>query len=73
MPVLLTPPPLLLEPCNEPVEHPEVLRLLREGNRDDAAAHYVQYVLGVRDAFQLCNGRLDALRQWWLEGGEVNE
>ena len=45
---------------------------MRKGKVDDAATEYVRYVLEVRDAFQLCNGQLAVLREWWSEG-ELNE
>lgn len=61
-----------MEPCNEPEEPGEVLALMRQGKVDDAATAYVRYVFEVRDSFQLCNGRLAALRNWWPEG-DINE
>lgn len=57
----------LLEPCIEPVEPSEVLVLLRQGKVDDAATAYARYVLDVRDAFQVCNGRFSSLREWLLD------
>lgn len=62
------PPQALLEPYVEPDAPVRFLPFLREGRVDDAATEYARYVLEVRDSFQLCNGRLEALRQWWLEG-----
>lgn len=61
------PPMALLERCIEPDEPVEVLVLLRKGRVDDAAAAYAKYVLDVRDAFQVCNGRLSSLRGWLLD------
>ena len=47
--------------------------MLREGNPDMAAVAYARYVLDVRDAFELCNGKLSALRGWYagMEGKAV--
>ena len=61
-----------MEPCIEPEPSGDIIALLRKGKVDDAATEYVRYVLEVRDSFQLCNGRLAALREWWPEGN-VNE
>lgn len=41
-----------------------MLQLLKTGNSDEAAVEYVRYVLDVRDSFQLCNGRLQAAREY---------
>lgn len=41
-----------------------MLALLQAGNSEDAAVAYVRYVLDVRDAFQLCNGQLSAIRDY---------
>lgn len=62
--MVIQPPAVLMEACPEPGESGEVLELLRVGNTEDAAVAYVRYVLDVRDAFQLCNGQLSAIRDY---------
>lgn len=61
---MVAPPERLLEPCSEPQDSGDVITLLQKGKSDEAAVEYVRYVLDVRDAFQLCNGRFQALREW---------
>lgn len=59
--------------CREPETSTAVMGMLREGNPDMAAVAYARYVLDVRDAFELCNGKLSALRGWYagMEGKAV--
>lgn len=54
-----------MEPCIEPLPPNDIIGFMRKGRVDDAATEYARYVLDVRDAFQLCNGRLALLREWW--------
>lgn len=49
-----------------------MITLLRQGNRADAAVVWTRYIMDVRDAFELVNGRLLALREWSvrMKGGQ---
>ena len=62
--VVVSPPKVLMDPCPEPENSGHVLELLRKGSIDDAALEHARYVLRVRDGFQLCNGQLNAIREY---------
>lgn len=64
-PVILRPPGELMAPCVEPANPGEVLAFFSRGEYEQAAGAYVRYVLDVRDSFQICNGRLELLRQYY--------
>lgn len=64
-PVVLRPPVELMAPCIEPANPGEVLRYFSAGEYEKAAEAHVKYVLDVRDAFQMCNGRLEVLRGYY--------
>lgn len=66
-PALLAPPAALLAPCSEPKDSDAVLRHIAASRTREAADAYVRYVLDVRDAFDVCNGQLAALRQYYGE------
>lgn len=57
----------LLSPCIEPVNSGEALVFFQKGQYERAAESHVRYVLDVRDAFEICNGQLAALRQYYEE------
>lgn len=61
-PVLI--PAYLLTPCVEPGNADRPLALLKEGKKDEAATAFVEYVLDVRDAFEVCNGQIEALGEY---------
>ena len=61
-PVVVTPPAILMEPCQEPQNSGDVLTLLQSGDVRGAALAHVRYALEVRDSFALCNAQLEALR-----------
>lgn len=63
-------PVYLLAPCVEPGEPEKTLLLLRAGRRDEAATEFARYVIDVRDAFEICNGQIDALREYADNMGE---
>lgn len=60
------PPALLLTPCIEPVEG-GALAYFMQGEYEKAADAHVRYVLDVRDAFEICNSKFAALRQYYKE------
>lgn len=62
---VIRPPAELLYPCIEPVNSGEALVWFSRGQYEKAAESHVRYVLDVRDAFELCNGRLEVLRNWY--------
>lgn len=51
-----------MEPCQEPQNSGDVLRLLQAGDVRGAALAHVRYALDVRDSFSICNAQLEALR-----------
>lgn len=61
---VLAPPASLMEQVDEPDDAGQVLELLRKKRYGDAATAYTCYVLNVRDAFQIVNGKMRALRDW---------
>lgn len=70
-PAVIAPPLVLLEPCPEPEASHRVLELLDAGRITDAKLEYVNYVLDVRDGFELCNGQLGAVRDFVLSMQEA--
>lgn len=56
-----------MTPCIEPGGGGEVLSFFTRGEYEKAAEAHVRYVLDVRDAFELCNGKFAALRQYYEE------
>lgn len=55
----------LTAPCIEPDAPEDALALFSQGKYEQAAEAHVRYVLDVRDAFQICNGKLAALRKYY--------
>lgn len=55
-----------MTPCSEPVEGGALVYFM-QGEYEKAADAHVRYVLDVRDAFELCNARLAALRQYYKD------
>lgn len=63
----LRPPIELLASCIEPQGAETALAFFTKGQYGKAAEAHVRYVLDVRDAFDLCNGQLAALRLYYEE------
>lgn len=70
---VLTPPASLMEQVDEPDDAGQVLELLRKKKYGDAATAYTRYVLDVRDAFQIINGKMKALREWCIAVTETSD
>lgn len=56
-----------MSPCVETRGSEDVLVYFERGEFERAAEAHVRYVLDVRDAFELCNARLAALRQYYKD------
>lgn len=65
--MVVRPPMELMSPCIEPAYSGDVLVYFQKGQYERAAESHVRYVLDVRDAFELCNGQLAALREYYKE------
>lgn len=63
--MVLKPPVELMMPCIEPVNPGEVMMYFTRAEYEKAAEAHVRYVLDVRDAFEICNGRFEALRAYY--------
>lgn len=63
--VIITPPEALLTPCAEAETSPAMLDALRSNNSRQAATEYVAYILRVREAHELCNGKLSSIRKFY--------
>lgn len=63
--VVVEPPQALLAPCVAPDRELEVLEHLKNGNIREAARAHADYVLNVRDSFEICNARFIAISEFY--------
>lgn len=63
--VVIEPPKALLAPCVAPDRELEVLEYLKAGNIREAARAHADYVLNVRDSFEICNSRFTAISEFY--------
>lgn len=62
---VIVPPEALLTPCAEAETSPAMLDALRANDARRAATEYVAYILRVREAHELCNGKLTGIRKFY--------
>lgn len=63
--LVVAPPESLLMPCSEAETSPAMLEALRRGDSRAAATEYVGYVLRVREAHDMCAGKVEAIRAFY--------
>lgn len=63
--LVIAPPEALLTPCAEAETNPDMIEALRNGNSRQAASEYVAYILRVREAHELCNGKITGIRKFY--------
>lgn len=63
--IVITPPETLLTPCAEAETSPAMLDALRAGDSRRAATEYVAYILRVREAHELCDGKITGIRKFY--------
>lgn len=63
--IVITPPEALLTPCAEAETSSAMLDALRSNNSRQAATEYVAYILRVREAHELCNGKIAGIRKFY--------
>lgn len=63
--LVVAPPESLLMPCAEAETSPVMLDALRRGDTRAAATEYAGYVLRVREAHDMCAGKVEAIRAFY--------